>query len=196
MIEYIEGEIKQLTPTFAVLDKAGMGFYLQISLNTFTELQNLQECTLFVHEVIREDAFLLYGFYRSEEREAFRKLINVTGIGANTARMILSSLTVAELESCIISENIHTLKSIKGIGLKTAQRLIVELKDKVIRSGMSGGEVSPASVAGNQVRQEALAALQMLGFTPSQSSKAVNTVLKEFPTLPVEQLIKAALKIL
>jgi len=196
MIEYIEGEIKQLTPTFAVLDKAGMGFYLQISLNTFTELQNLQECTLFVHEVIREDAFLLYGFYRSEEREAFRKLINVTGIGANTARMILSSLTVAELESCIISENIHTLKSIKGIGLKTAQRLIVELKDKVIRSGMSGGEVSPASAAGNQVRQEALAALQMLGFTPSQSSKAVNTVLKEFPTLPVEQVIKAALKIL
>ncbi|HPL07036.1 MAG TPA: Holliday junction branch migration protein RuvA [Bacteroidales bacterium] len=196
MIEYIKGEIKQLTPTFAVLDKAGIGFYLQISLNTFTELQNLQECTLFVHEVIREDAYLLYGFYGSEEREAFRKLINVTGIGANTARMILSSLTVAELESCIISENIHTLKSIKGIGLKTAQRLIVELKDKVIRSGMSGGEVSPASVAGNQVRQEALAALQMLGFTPSQSSKAVNTVLKEFPTLPVEQLIKAALKIL
>ncbi|HOD26959.1 MAG: Holliday junction branch migration protein RuvA [Bacteroidales bacterium] len=196
MIEYIKGEIKQLTPTFAVLDKAGIGFYLQISLNTFTELQNLQECTLFVHEVIREDAYLLYGFHGSEEREAFRKLINVTGIGANTARMILSSLTVAELESCIISENIHTLKSIKGIGLKTAQRLIVELKDKVIRSGMSGGEVSPASVAGNQVRQEALAALQMLGFTPSQSSKAVNTVLKEFPTLPVEQLIKAALKIL
>ncbi len=196
MIEYIKGEIKQLTPTFVVLDKAGIGFYLQISLNTFTELQSLQECTLFVHEVIREDAYLFYGFYRSEERDAFRKLVNVTGIGANTARMILSSLTVAELESSIISENVHTLKSIKGIGLKTAQRLIVELKDKVSRSGLSGGEVSMTSAAGNQVRQEALAALQMLGFASSPSSKAVNTVLKEFPTLPVEQVIKAALKIL
>ncbi len=196
MIEYIKGEIKQLTPTFVVLDKAGIGFYLQISLNTFTELQSLQECTLFVHEVIREDAYLFYGFYRSEERDAFRKLINVTGIGANTARMILSSLTVSELESSIISENVHTLQSIKGIGLKTAQRLVVELRDKVSRSGLSGGETGIASAAGNQVRQEALAALQMLGFAPSQSAKAVNTVLKELPSIPVEQVIKAALKIL
>ncbi|MDD2618295.1 MAG: Holliday junction branch migration protein RuvA [Bacteroidales bacterium] len=195
MIEYIKGEIKQLTPTYVVLDKSGIGFFLQISLNTFTEIQSLQECSLYVHEVIREDAYLFYGFYRSEERDAFRKLINVSGIGANTARMILSSLTVAELESSIVSENIHTIKSIKGIGLKTAQRLIVELKDKVSRSGLSTGE-SLATAAGNQVRQEALAALQMLGFVPSQSSKAVNAILKEFPAMPVEQVIKAALKIL
>ncbi|MCK9300766.1 MAG: Holliday junction branch migration protein RuvA [Bacteroidales bacterium] len=195
MIEYIKGEIKQLTPTYVVLDKSGIGFFLQISLNTFTEIQSLQECSLYVHEVIREDAYLFYGFYRSEERDAFRKLINVSGIGANTARMILSSLTVAELESSIVSENIHTIKSIKGIGLKTAQRLIVELKDKVSRSGLSAGE-SLATAAGNQVRQEALAALQMLGFVPSQSSKAVNAILKEFPAMPVEQVIKAALKIL
>lgn len=195
MIEYIKGEIKQLTPTYVVLDKSGIGFFLQISLNTFTEMQSLQECSLYVHEVIREDAYLFYGFYRSEERDAFRKLINVSGIGANTARMILSSLTVAELESSIVSENIHTIKSIKGIGLKTAQRLIVELKDKVSRSGLSAGE-SLATAAGNQVRQEALAALQMLGFVPSQSSKAVNAILKEFPAMPVEQVIKAALKIL
>lgn len=195
MIEYIKGEIKQLTPTYVVLDKSGIGFFLQISLNTFTEMQSLQECSLYVHEVIREDAYLFYGFYRSEERDAFRKLINVSGIGANTARMILSSLTVAELESSIVSENIHTIKSIKGIGLKTAQRLIVELKDKVSRSGLSTGE-SLATAAGNQVRQEALAALQMLGFVPSQSSKAVNAILKEFPAMPVEQVIKAALKIL
>ncbi|MDD2559788.1 MAG: Holliday junction branch migration protein RuvA [Bacteroidales bacterium] len=196
MIEYIKGEIKQLTPTFVVLDKSGIGFFLQISLNTFTELQSLQECTLFVHEVIREDAYLFYGFYRTEERDAFRKLINVNGVGANTARMILSSLTVAELESCIVSENVHTLNSIKGIGLKTAQRLIVDLKDKVSRSGLSAGEPGVASAAGNQVRQEALAALQMLGFASSQSAKALNTVLKEFPNMPVEQVIKAALKIL
>jgi len=196
MIEYIKGEIKQLTPTFVVLDKSGIGFFLQISLNTFTELQSLQECTLFVHEVIREDACLFYGFYRTEERDAFRKLINVNGVGANTARMILSSLTVAELESCIVSENVHTLNSIKGIGLKTAQRLIVDLKDKVSRSGLSAGEPGVASAAGNQVRQEALAALQMLGFASSQSAKALNTVLKEFPNMPVEQVIKAALKIL
>ena len=193
MIEYIKGEIKQLTPTYVVLDKSGIGFFLQISLNTFTEIQSLQECSLYVHEVIREDAYLFYGFYRSEERDAFRKLINVSGIGANTARMILSSLTVAELESSIVSENIHTIKSIKGIGLKTAQRLIVELKDKVSRSGLSAGE-SLATAAGNQVRQEALAALQMLGFVPSQSSKAVNAILKEFPAMPVKQVIKAAIK--
>ena len=196
MIEYIKGEIKQLTPTYVVLDNAGIGFFLQISINTYTELQNMQECSLFIHEVIREDAWLFFGFYRSEERDAFRKLINVSGIGANTARMILSSLTVTELESCIVSEDILTIKSIKGIGLKTAQRLIVELKDKVSRTGLSTGEVLVQTAAGNQVRQEALAALHMLGFAPSQSSKAVNSILKDFPAMPVEQVIKAALKIL
>lgn len=194
MIEYIKGEIKQLTPTYAVLDNSNIGYFLQISLNTFTELQNQQNCSLYVHEIVRDDAFLLFGFFRSEERDAFRKLINVTGIGANTARMILSAMTVPELETCLISEDTHALRSIKGIGLKTAQRLIVELKDKVTQSGLSTAE--PGSIAGNQVRQEALAALQMLGFAPAASSKAVNTVLKELPTLSVEQVIKAALKIL
>lgn len=196
MIEYIKGEIKQLTPTNVVLDNSGIGYFMQISVNTYTELQNMSECCLFVHEVIREDAWLFFGFYRSEERDAFRKLINVSGIGANTARMILSSLTVAELESCILSENFPAIQAIKGIGLKTAQRLIVELKDKVSRSGLAAGEASIQTASGNKVRQEALAALQMLGFAPSQSSKAVNSILKEFPSLPVEQVIKAALKIL
>lgn len=195
MIEYIKGEVVDLTPTSVVLETGGIGYSLNISINTYTEIQAMHACRLYAYEVIREDAHLLYGFYQVSERDAFCKLISVSGIGANTARVILSSLTVADLEAAILSENVHIFNSIKGIGTKTAQRLIVELKDKVSKGGLSSTEALSLS-GSNEVREESLAALQMLGFPSSASSKVVNTILKENPKMPVEQVIKAALKLL
>ncbi|MBQ9201968.1 MAG: Holliday junction branch migration protein RuvA [Bacteroidales bacterium] len=196
MIEFVKGEISDLTPTSVVLETAGVGYFLNISVNTFSEIQHKDACRLYVHEAIREDAYVLFGFFSTEEREAFRKLISVSGVGANTARVILSSLTVPELESGILAENLAIFKNIKGIGTKTAQRIIVELKDKVAKGGLSGAEAASLLTAGNEVRSEALAALQMLGFPAAASGKAINTVLKNDPSLTVEQLIKAALKLL
>lgn len=195
MIEYIKGEIVNLTPASVVLETGGMGYFLNISINTYTEIQSQSTCRLYVYEAIREDAYILYGFSRTEEREAFCKLIAVSGIGANTARVILSSLTVSELEAGIMSENIALFKSIKGIGLKTAQRIIVELKDKVAKSGLAASATLPLS-GNNEIREESVAALQMLGFQTSASSKVVYSILKENPQMPVEQVIKAALKLL
>ena len=196
MIEFIKGEISDLTPTSVVLETNGIGYFLNISVNTFSQIQHAQTCRLYVHEAIREDAYVLFGFYDTEEREAFRKLISVSGVGANTARVILSSLTVAELESGILAENVAIFKNIKGIGTKTAQRIIVELKDKVSKAGITGAEQGSLLMAGNEVRSEALAALQMLGFPAAASTKVVNAILKDQPGLTVEQLIKASLKML
>lgn len=198
MIEFIKGEISDLTPASVVLETGGVGYYLNISVNTFAEIQQLTACRLYVHEAIREDAYVLYGFAKTDERDAFRKLIGISGIGANTARIILSSLTVSELESGILAENVAIFKNIKGIGGKTAQRIIVELKDKVAKEGLAAGGELPLQIAdtSKEVRNEAVAALQMLGYTAAAASKAVSSVLKQLPQLPVEKVIKEALKLL
>ena len=193
MYDYLRGEIAEIAPTYAVIDCAGVGYYVNISLNTYTAIQNLREAKLFVYEAIREDAYTLYGFRDKEEREMFELLISVSGVGPNTARMILSSLTVDDLMSVIASGNSGMLKSVKGIGAKTAQRIIVDLKDKV--AGV-GGAAAVAETGSGEAYEEAVAALVMLGFTRAAVQKTVGKLLREQPTLKVEEIIKMALKIL
>lgn len=196
MIEYIKGEIAELSPATAVIDCNGLGYGVNISLNTYSAIQGKASCKLYIYEAIREDAYILYGFADKQERELFLLLISVSGIGGNTARMILSALSPAELVNVISSENANLLKTVKGIGLKTAQRVIVDLKDKiktaVPASGSSTGVLLPAMNA--EVQDEAVAALTMLGFTAAPSLKVVATILKEEPDAPVEKVIKLALK--
>ena len=194
MIEFIKGEVESLTPTSVVLENQGIGYFVNISLNTYSEIQSLKACKLYIYEAIREDAIILFGFFKTEERSIFLQLIGVSGVGANTARMILSSLSVDEFRHCIASENVDLLKSVKGIGLKTAQRILVDLKDKILKSDtLSSGTTA---IKGDLVRSEALAALQMLGFASAISQKAVTRILSETPGMPVEQVVKAALKML
>lgn len=196
MIEYIKGTVDTLTPTYVILENQGLAYFINVSLNTYTDIHASKMCKLYIHEAIREDAYVLFGFSKLAERAAFQQLIGVSGVGANTARMILSSLTVPELETCILSENVAILKGVKGIGLKTAQRIIIDLKDKISKSGMDSAEIGAMHSQNSQVRDEAVAALQMLGFSQSLSSKAVSKILMELPDVPVEKVIKAALKLL
>ena len=200
MIEYIKGELAELTPTLAVVEAAGVGYALGISLNTYTAIQGKKEIKLYVHESLvtggRDDSYTLYGFAGKQERELYRLLITVSGVGGNTARMILSSMSPKELCSVISSGNEKMLKGVKGIGLKTAQRIIVDLKDKIVSLGIadelpaSGG----AAPVDNAVRDEAVCALTMLGFSPAPSAKVVAELLKAQPDMKVEQVIKLALK--
>lgn len=193
MLEYIKGKIAELTPASVVVDCNGLGYLMNISLNTFTTLQGKDQCMLYVYEAIREDAFILFGFSTKQERELFLQLITVSGVGANTARMILSSLGVQDLEQAIVDGNASLLKSVKGIGLKTAQRIIVDLKDKM-KSAMPS---SASMLLSNQeVREEAISALVTLGFSQSASQKAIDTILHDNPESTVQQIIKAALRIL
>lgn len=198
MIEYIKGEIAELSPATAVVECHGMGYAISISLNTYAAIQGKKECKLYIYEAIREDAYLLYGFADKQERELFLLLISVSGIGGNTARMILSALSPSELINVISTENANLLKSVKGIGLKTAQRVIVDLKDKIKTGGMATGNAGVpgmiAASANTQVQEEAIAALTMLGFAQAPSQKVVLAILKEEPGAPVEQVIKLALK--
>ena len=199
MIEYVRGELAELSPATAVIDCNGVGYAANISLNTYSAIQGKKTCKLFIYEAIREDAYVLYGFADKQEREIFLLLISVSGIGGNTARMILSALSPSELVSVISAENANLLKTVKGIGLKTAQRLIVELKDKIKTVGMAGpgGKTSapPLQQSANaEVQEEAVAALTMLGFAAAPSQKVVLAVLKEEPEAPVEKVIKLALK--
>ena len=193
MYDYLRGEIAEIAPTYAVIDCGGVGYYVNISLNTYTAIQNLREAKLFVYEAIREDAYTLFGFRDKQEREMFELLISVSGVGPNTARMILSSLTVDDLMSVIASGNSGMLKSVKGIGAKTAQRLIVDLKDKV--TGV-GDAAAVAEQGSGEAYDEAVAALIMLGFTRAAVQKTVGKLLREQPTLKVEEIIKMALKLL
>ena len=201
MIEYVKGEVVEITPAYAVIDVHGVGYGLNISLNTFSAIQGKNEARLWVYEAIREDAYVLFGFGTKEERDMFLLLITVSGVGANTARVILSELTVAELCNVIATGNERILKSVKGIGLKTAQRIIVDLKDKIPEVGAQ--EIRSTGVQTNgptmsaeqkQVRDEAVGALTMLGFSPAPTQKVVNAILKEHPDAPVEQVVKMALK--
>lgn len=196
MIEYVKGEVAELTPAVAVIDCNGVGYGLQISLNTYSAIQGKSTYRLYVYEAIREDAYVLYGFADKQERELFLLLISVSGIGGNTARTILSALSPSELSNVISSENVNILKTVKGIGLKTAQRLIVELKDKIkvgVTSSSSVGSM-PMSSMNLTVQEEAVSALTMLGFAPAPSQKVVMAILHDEPNAPVEDVIKQALK--
>ena len=202
MIEYIRGELTDLTPAVAVVEAAGVGYALNISLNTFTAIQNKKEVKLFVAEALvtggRDDSYTLYGFATREERTLYGLLISVSGVGANTARMILSSLTPAELSEAITTGNERLLKGVKGIGLRTAQRIIVDLRDKVASLDLvpeqPGLPLTPAAQINKEVRDDAVGALTMLGFSPAPSAKVVTEILKQQPDLPVEQAVKQALK--
>lgn len=198
MIEYIKGEIAELSPATAIIDCNGLGYAANISLNTYAAIQGKKECKLYIHEAIREDAYVLYGFADKQERELFLLLISVSGIGGNTARMILSALSPSELINVISTENANLLKTVKGIGLKTAQRIIVDLKDKIkagsaatAAAGVSGTLLSSAQA---QIHEEAVAALTMLGFAQAASQKVVSAILREEPDARVEEVIKLALK--
>lgn len=195
MIEYIKGKLDDVTPTMAVVDCNGVGYGVNISLNTFSAIQGKGDVKLYIYEAIREDAYVLYGFATKQERELFLMLITVSGIGGNTARMILSALSPSELCNVISSGNEKLLKMVKGIGQKTAQRIIVELKDKIQNIGVeSTGNVStPISAANNEIYEEAVAALTMLGFAQAPSQKVVGQILHEEPDAPVQKVIKIAL---
>lgn len=199
MIEYIKGEIVELTPARMILECAGIGYELNISLNTYSFFNGKPNGKIYVYEVIREDAHLLFGFAEKIERELFLLLTSVSGVGPNTARMILSSLSPSELIRVIADKDETSLTAVKGIGLKTAQRILVDLKSKV--KNMEGVAVNvkdvPSSMPNNHVVvDEAVAALVMLGFQKAASQKAVHTILKGSPTLSVEQVIKTALRML
>ncbi len=197
MIEYLRGELAELTPASAVIDCNGVGYAASISLNTYAAIQGKKECKLYIYEAIREDAYVLYGFADRQERELFLLLISVSGIGGNTARMILSALSPAELTNIICTENANLLKTVKGIGLKTAQRIIVDLKDKIKTAEIAATAGSTSFLPGTvsaQVQEEAIAALTMLGFAQAPSTKVVQAILKEEPDIAVEQVIKLALK--
>ena len=196
MIEYIKGEIAELTPTRLILECGGIGYELNISLTTYSAFNGKTTGKLFVYEVIREDAHLLFGFAERVERELFLLLTSVSGVGPNTARMILSSLPPKELVEAIASKNEAVLTAVKGIGLKTAQRILVDLKNKVKNvEGLAPVEVTEAPSNG-AVAEEAVAALVMLGFQKAASQKAVTAILKGSPAMAVEQVIKTALRML
>ncbi len=198
MYEYIKGKVAEAAPTYAVIEAGGVGYYLQISLQTYSSIEQLQEAKLYVHHIVREDAQLLFGFFTRGERELFRHLISVSGVGGNTARMILSTYSPRELKSIISTENAVLLKNVKGLGLKTAQKIIVELSGKLLTLGLDEeGDLQPellAPQAGNADYDETLAALVMLGFPKAGAEKVVKTIFKEDPSISVEAAVRAALK--
>ncbi len=193
MIEYIKGDIAEITPTYTVVENNEIGYLVNISLYTYTKLQNEEKATVFIYESIREDAHVLYGFVDKHERELFLLLISVSGVGPNSARMILSSLSPSELEAAIATSNVNSLKSVKGIGAKTAQRIIVDLKDKIKTPADTLNIQIPAN---NEIFDEALAALVMLGFSQQASQKVLKKLLSASPNISVEEAIKKALKMM
>ena len=199
MIDYIKGELSELTPAMAVVEAAGVGYAMNISLNCYSAIQGKKDVKLYVYESIREDAHVLFGFASKKEREMFLLLITVSGVGPNTARMVLSSMSPAELCNSISTGNERMIKTITGIGLKTAQRIIVDLRDKIVSLGIAeeipaGGSME--NPVDNKVKEEAVSALTMLGFSPAPSQKVVMQILKDNPTAAVEQVIKMALKMI
>lgn len=193
MYEYISGRVAELTPAYAVIDAGGVGYLLHISLTTFSAVEHAAEAKLFVHFIVREDAQILYGFATRDERELFRLLVGVSGVGGNTARTILSTYSPRELQSIIASENAVLLKNVRGLGLKTAQKIIVELSGKAVLAAAGEGAARPLT-AGGEAYDEAMAALTMLGFPKTAADKALAAVVKEQPAAPVEELVRMALK--
>ena len=194
MIDYIKGSVVSLTPTNLCLECNGIGFNILISLQTFDRLNGQSEAVVYIHHYLREDEELFYGFADRDERELFRLLISVSGIGLATARMMLSSLTCDEIRNAILSDDVNRIKSVKGVGVKTAQRLTLELKDKIVKGE---GSVSPIALSSqNTFADEAVSALVMLGFTKQNVTKAVNSILKENPSASLEDIIRLGLKVL
>ena len=189
--EYISGNLVELTPAIAVVDQGGIGYLIQISLQTYATLSGKDKVILLTEEVIREDSHTIFGFASAEEREMFRLLITVSGIGPNTARMMLSSLTTPDIRRAIQTDNVNLLKSVKGVGVKTAQRIIIDLRDKIGKTEEAGGILQDQ---GNTSKDEALSALVMLGFGRNESVKALDQILKENPLNGAEELVKLALK--
>jgi Holliday junction DNA helicase RuvA len=191
MFEFIEGTLIEMNPACCIVQTGGIGYHIQITLTTFSKLEAKKEVKLYLHQVVREDAHLLYGFYNREERETFRQLLTVSGIGANTARMMLSSLSSDEIHQAIINGNATVLQGIKGIGLKTAQRVIIDLRDKISKEKITG-ELFP--LAGNSLKEEALSALVILGFNKTEADKVIGKILMSGNPLTLEDLIRKALK--
>jgi Holliday junction DNA helicase RuvA len=191
MYEYIKGVLVEANPAHVVVEAGGIGYNICVSLNTYTRVVSASEVLLYIHQVVREDAHLLYGFHSKEERALFRSLISVSGIGVNTANVMLSSMSVDEISAAILTENVNAIKSVKGIGLKTAQRVIIELKDKL---GKDPGSLTGLSLASGTLKEEALSALVMLGFVRSQALKTLEKILASGNVGSVEELIKLALK--
>ncbi len=192
MYSYIKGKLIEKNPTYVVIESAGIGYYINISLHTFSKISNDEQCKLFIHFVVREDAQILYGFADEDERKLFRHLISVSGVGSNTARLILSSLKTEEIFDAIINNKPSVLQSVKGIGGKSAQRIIIDLKDKLYKEGVSVGNLE---ISHNTQKDEALSGLVSLGFNKKIAEKALDKILKSGDSpLSVEQLIKNALK--
>ena len=191
MYEFIEGKLIEIRPTCCIIETGGIGYFIQITITTYSQLENKTQVKLFLHQVIREDAHLLFGFNTRDEREMFRMLLTVSGVGANTARMMLSSLSSEDLHKAILENNVSLLQSIKGIGLKTAQRVILDLRDKITKDKVTG-DLFP--VKDNRLKDEALSALVILGFNKGAAEKAIGKILLEDKNLPLEDLIKKALK--
>lgn len=195
MIEYIKGDVVELNPSFVVIETNGIGYFIHISLTTYAHLQQTTACQLYVYESIREDAHVLYGFSKKEERQIFLHLISVSGVGANTARVILSSLSALEIQEAIATANENVLKAVKGIGLKTAQRIIVDLKDKLGNMELATKNGVTLQV-NTSMKKEAVSALVMLGFPASASQKVVDKILADNADMKIEDVIKKALKML
>ncbi len=193
MYAFIAGKIAEITPAYAIVDNHGVGYFINITLNTFAAIGEQTEVKLYTHLQVLEDAHNLFGFYTAKERDMFELLISVSGVGCNTARLILSSLTVNELSTAIANEDIKTIQAVKGIGSKTAQRIVVDLKDKVRKTDYAEEIVEAVD---NTVKNEALSALVILGFSKNAASKALDKLMKQTPDAPVEVLIREALKLL
>jgi Holliday junction DNA helicase RuvA len=193
MYEFLQGVLTEKNPTYVVLENSGIGYLVNISLNTFTKIKELQEAKLFTHFYVREDAQILYGFADETERELFRFLLSVSGVGASTARLILSSLTTEEVHAAITQGQSSVLQSVKGVGAKTAQRIVIDLKDKLVKAGIGPEKVD---FSHNTLKDEALSGLLILGFNKSSAEKAINKILQKDSITSVESLIKEALKIL
>ncbi len=192
MYEFIRGAIANLNPASVVIDNGGVGYFVNISLNTYSNINGKQEANLLIHQVVRDDAHILYGFSEKQERDLFRNLISVSGVGPATAIMMLSSLNPDEIASAIVSGNVELLKTVKGIGIKTAQRIIIDLKDKLDKMADSTQQILISS--DNTLRNEALSALVMLGFVKKDAEKAVSKIILDNPDATVEHVIKTALK--
>jgi len=193
VLEYITGKVSELTPTYLIVENNGIGYFVKISLNCYSKIGESKELKIFIHEVIREDTYDLYGFTEKEEREIYRKLISVSGVGPNTALVMISSLSTSEIITAISTGDVNTIKSVKGIGLKTAQRVIVDLKDKI---GNMSENIDLFDNKGNTIKDESLSALIMLGFNKKQAEKAIDKIVKEGKETDVEGVIKATLKLL
>ena len=198
MIEFIRGALAELNPTYAVIECGGVGYMANISLNTYSALEGKSEAKLYIHEAIREDAYQLYGFETTSEREVFRLLTSVSGVGASTARVMVSAMNAGELKSVIMSGDVKALKGVKGIGLKTAERIVVELKDKIGKLDVDGAPSAsqPSAAPTSTTKEESLQALEVLGYNKAQASKVVDKILSDNPELKVEGVVKAAFKML